>query len=78
MLVFLPYSYPSVSDSPKKDWSDNFENDNLKKQEEEQTKRGEDETTLLLMGSRYSANFDCISILIVDAAGFVEVSCENI
>ena len=67
-----------MSDSLKKDWSDNFENDSLKKQEEEQTKKGEDETTPLLTGSRYSANLDCIVILIVDAAGFVEVSCENI
>ena len=64
MLVFLP--------------SENYENDNLKKQEEEQMKKGEDETTPLLTGSRYSANLDCIVILIVDAAGFVEVSCENI
>jgi len=65
-----------VSDSLKKDWSDNFENDSLKKQEEEQTKKGEDETTPLLTGSRYSANFDCIAILIVDAAGFVDISCK--
>jgi len=64
LLVFLP--------------SDNYENDNLKKQEEEQRKKGEDETTPLLTGSRYSANLDCIAILIVDAAGFVEVSCENV
>ena len=74
----LSYSYPGVGDSLKKDWNDdNFENDSLKKQEE-QTEMEEDETTPLLTGSRYCANFNCIvqMILIVDVAGFSESSCK--
>ena len=73
----LSYSYPGVGDSLKKDWNDdNFENDSLKKQEE-QTEKEEDETTPLLTDSRYYANFNCIvqMILIVDA-GFAESSCK--
>jgi len=45
---------------------------------EEQTKKEEDQSTPFLTDSRYCANFNYIvqMILVVDVAGFVEVSCK--